>query len=95
MLEVAREKDAGLAAALDNAIVVAESSNGTLIDKPDLKTTMKYRLSQASRIGLTGARIFPAFAARGMGTRCDSSLSGAGIQREGSAGACSNGAGAW
>ncbi|VEA60587.1 Tyrosine recombinase xerD [Salmonella enterica subsp. salamae] len=41
--------------ALDNAIAVAESRNGRLIDKPDLKTAMKYWHSQASRIGLTGA----------------------------------------
>ncbi|OYO91440.1 DNA-binding protein [Salmonella enterica subsp. enterica serovar Weltevreden] len=33
-----------------NGIAVAES-----IDKPDLKTAMKYWHSQASRIGLTGA----------------------------------------
>ncbi|EFR8872222.1 DNA-binding protein [Salmonella enterica] len=41
--------------ALDNAITVAESRNGRLIDKPDLKTAMKYWHSQASRMGLTGA----------------------------------------
>ncbi|EHF7786698.1 hypothetical protein J3Y33_001840, partial [Salmonella enterica] len=41
--------------ALDNAIAVAESRNGRLIDKPDLKTAMKYWHSQASRISLTGA----------------------------------------
>ena len=41
--------------ALDNAIAVAESRNDRLIDKPDLKTAMKYWHSQASRIGLTGA----------------------------------------
>ncbi|WP_186787713.1 integrase domain-containing protein, partial [Salmonella enterica] len=39
--------------ALGNAIAVAESRNGRLIDKPDLKTAMKYWHSQASRIGLT------------------------------------------
>lgn len=41
--------------ALDNAIAVAESRNGRLIDKPNLRTAMKYWHSQASRIGLTGA----------------------------------------
>ncbi|HGR4956589.1 integrase domain-containing protein [Klebsiella aerogenes] len=41
--------------ALDNALSVAELRNGRLIDKPDLKTAMKYWHSQASRIGLTGA----------------------------------------
>lgn len=41
--------------ALDNALSVAEHRNGRLIDKPDLKTAMKYWHSQASRIGLTGA----------------------------------------
>ena len=40
--------------ALDNAIAVAESRSGRLIDKPDLKTAMKYWHSQAPRIGLTG-----------------------------------------
>ena len=41
--------------ALDNALAVAEDRHGRLIDKPDLKTAMKYWHSQASRIGLTGA----------------------------------------
>lgn len=41
--------------ALDNAIFVAESRHGRLIDKPDLKRAMKYWHGQASRIGLTGA----------------------------------------
>lgn len=41
--------------ALDKAIAVAENRNGRLIDKPDLKTAMKYWHSQASQIGLTGA----------------------------------------
>ncbi|HED2544462.1 integrase domain-containing protein [Raoultella planticola] len=40
--------------ALDNANAVAESRHGRLIDKPDLKSAMKYWHSQASRIGLTG-----------------------------------------
>lgn len=40
--------------ALDNANSVAESRHGRLIDKPDLKSAMKYWHSQASRIGLTG-----------------------------------------
>jgi len=40
---------------LDNALSVAESRHGRLIDKPDLKSAMKYWHSQASRIGLTGA----------------------------------------
>lgn len=41
--------------ALDNALVVAEDRHGRLIDKPDLKSAMKYWHSQASRLGLTGA----------------------------------------
>ena len=41
--------------ALDNALAVAENRHGRLIDKPDLKTAMKYWHSQASYIGLTGA----------------------------------------
>jgi site-specific recombinase XerD len=41
--------------ALDNAISVAESRNSRLINKPDLKSAMKYWHRQASRIGLTGA----------------------------------------
>ncbi|MGU9645533.1 integrase domain-containing protein [Salmonella enterica subsp. houtenae serovar 16:z4,z23:-] len=41
--------------ALDTALAVAEDRNGRLIDKPDLKSAMKYWHSQASRIGLTGA----------------------------------------
>ncbi|MFE8147643.1 integrase domain-containing protein [Brenneria goodwinii] len=41
--------------ALENALAVAESRNGRLIDKPDLKSAMKYWHGQASRIGLTGA----------------------------------------
>lgn len=40
--------------ALDNANAVAESRHSRLIDKPDLKSAMKYWHSQASRIGLTG-----------------------------------------
>ena len=40
--------------ALDNANAVAESRHGRLIDKPDLKSAMKYWHSQASRTGLTG-----------------------------------------
>jgi integrase len=40
--------------ALDNALSVAEQRHGRLIDKPDLKTAMKYWHSQASRLGLTG-----------------------------------------
>ncbi|HBR1948434.1 TPA: integrase domain-containing protein [Klebsiella quasipneumoniae subsp. quasipneumoniae] len=40
--------------ALDNALVVAEDRHGRLIDKPDLKSAMKYWHSQASRLGLTG-----------------------------------------
>ena len=40
--------------ALDNANAVAESRHDRLIDKPDLKSAMKYWHSQASRIGLTG-----------------------------------------
>ena len=34
---------------------MAESRNGRLINKPDLKTAMKYRHGQALHIGLTGA----------------------------------------
>ncbi|STK88622.1 DNA-binding prophage protein [Escherichia coli] len=41
--------------ALDNALVVAEDRHGRLIDKPDLKSAMKYWHSQASRLRLTGA----------------------------------------
>ncbi|EGO6391078.1 DNA-binding protein [Salmonella enterica] len=41
--------------ALDNALAVAEDRHGRLIDKPDLKSAMKYWYSQASRLGLTGA----------------------------------------
>lgn len=41
--------------ALDNALAVAEDRHDRLIDKPDLKTVMKYWHSQASRLGLTGA----------------------------------------
>ncbi|EAO4574277.1 DNA-binding protein [Salmonella enterica] len=41
--------------ALDNALAVTEDRHGRLIDKPDLKSAMKYWHSQASRIGLTGA----------------------------------------
>lgn len=40
--------------ALDNAIAIAESRHNRLIDKPDLKSAMKYWHSQATRIGLTG-----------------------------------------
>lgn len=39
--------------ALDNAIAIAESRHNRLIDKPDLKSAMKYWHSQATRIGLT------------------------------------------
>ncbi|EBR3159349.1 integrase domain-containing protein [Salmonella enterica] len=41
--------------ALGNALSVAEDRHGRLIDKPDLKSAMKYWHSQASRLGLTGA----------------------------------------
>ncbi|EHW4289617.1 integrase domain-containing protein [Salmonella enterica subsp. enterica serovar Lagos] len=41
--------------ALDNALTVAEDRHGRLIDKPDLKTAMKYWHSQAACFGLTGA----------------------------------------
>ncbi|EJT4820022.1 integrase domain-containing protein [Citrobacter freundii] len=41
--------------ALNNALSVAEQRNSKLIDKPDLKSAMKYWHSQASYIGLTGA----------------------------------------
>lgn len=48
--------DAGVVKkALDNALAVAEDRHGRLIDKPDLKSAMKYWHSQASRLGLTGA----------------------------------------
>ncbi|EEH92521.1 hypothetical protein CSAG_00875 [Citrobacter portucalensis] len=40
--------------ALDNALAVAENRHDRLIDKPDLRSAMKYWHSQASRIGLTG-----------------------------------------
>lgn len=64
---------------LDNALSVAESRHGRLIDKPDLKSAMKYWHSQASRIGLT-------VIALRVGAGCYSSLSGAGIQRKRGAG---------
>lgn len=41
--------------ALDTALTVAEERYGRLIDKPDLKSAMKYWHSQASGLGLTGA----------------------------------------
>lgn len=41
--------------AVDHALSVAEQRNGKLIDKPDLRSAMKYWHGQASRIGLTGA----------------------------------------
>lgn len=41
--------------ALDTALAVAEDRHGRLIDKPDLKSAMKYWHSQASGLGLTGA----------------------------------------
>lgn len=41
--------------ALDNALAVSEDRHGRLIDKPDLKSAMKYWHSQASGLGLTGA----------------------------------------
>ncbi|MBS6740562.1 integrase domain-containing protein [Phytobacter diazotrophicus] len=48
--------DAGAARkAVDKALAVAEDRHGRLIDKPDLKTAMKYWHSQASCLGLTGA----------------------------------------
>lgn len=62
--------------ALENALSVAESRHGRLIDKPDLRSAMKYWHSQASRIGLTG--VFSPHSlryARAQG--CDLSLSGA------------------
>lgn len=40
--------------ALDSALAAAEDRHGRLIDKPDLKSAMKYWHSQASRLGLTG-----------------------------------------
>ena len=40
--------------ALDNALAVAENRHDRLIDKPDLRSAMKYWHSQATRIGLTG-----------------------------------------
>lgn len=41
--------------AVDAALAVAEQRHGRLIDKPDLKSAMKYWHGQASRLGLTGA----------------------------------------
>lgn len=41
--------------AVDDALAVAEQRHGRLIDKPDLKSAMKYWHGQASRLGLTGA----------------------------------------
>lgn len=52
---MAREKDPGLTAALDNTLAIAESRNNQLIDKPDLKSAMDYWHNQAARMGLTGA----------------------------------------
>lgn len=40
---------------VDAALAVAEQRHGRLIDKPDLKSAMKYWHGQASRLGLTGA----------------------------------------
>jgi site-specific recombinase XerC len=42
------------AGAVRKALAVAEDRHGRLIDKPDLKTAMKYWHSQASGLGLTG-----------------------------------------
>uniref|UniRef100_UPI0009ABBE7B integrase domain-containing protein n=1 Tax=Salmonella enterica TaxID=28901 RepID=UPI0009ABBE7B len=39
----------------DNALAIAESHHGRLIDKPDLKSAMDYWHNQAARMGLTGA----------------------------------------
>ncbi|WP_318367734.1 integrase domain-containing protein [Enterobacter sp.] len=48
--------DAGvIKRALDTALAVAENHHDRLIDKPDLKSAMKYWHSQASDLGLTGA----------------------------------------
>ncbi|EPC0891756.1 integrase domain-containing protein [Citrobacter freundii] len=41
--------------ALDTALALAEDRHGRLIDKPDLKSAMKYWHHQASHLGLTGA----------------------------------------
>ncbi|KFD19055.1 putative DNA-binding phage protein [Tatumella ptyseos ATCC 33301] len=47
--------DAGvIKKALDTALTVAENHYDRLIDKPDLKSAMKYWHSQASGLGLTG-----------------------------------------
>lgn len=43
------------AGAVRKALAVAEDRLGRLIDKPDLKSAMKYWHSQAARLGLTGA----------------------------------------
>ncbi|ASO09155.1 DNA-binding protein [Salmonella enterica subsp. salamae serovar 57:z29:z42] len=40
--------------ALDNALSVSEDHHDRLLDKPDLRSAMKYWHSQASRIGLRG-----------------------------------------
>ncbi|QIR29628.1 hypothetical protein GY169_08740 [Kluyvera genomosp. 3] len=40
--------------ALDKALSVAENRHDRLLDKPDLRSAMKYWHSQASRIGLRG-----------------------------------------
>lgn len=48
--------DAGaVSKAVDAALAVAEQRHGRLIDKPALKSAMKYWHGQASRLGLTGA----------------------------------------
>lgn len=41
--------------ALDNALVITESRNHRLIDKPDLKSAMDYWHNRGKRIRLTGA----------------------------------------
>ncbi len=41
--------------AVADALSVAEQRHGKLIDKPDLKSAMKYWHSQAARLGLSGA----------------------------------------
>ncbi len=51
--------------ALDNALSVAENRHDRLLDKPDLRSAMKYWHSQASRIGLTGVYSPIRYAMRG------------------------------
>lgn len=54
VLEAVRDKDAGLAATLENALSVAEQRNGRLIDRPSLQKAMNYWRGEIAKAGLTG-----------------------------------------